>query len=89
MLQELKDTNREYPITGITKIRGRKNKRPMRQVYGAPIDFRGLRHAPLNEQGVVYLFALVARDLGFTVEDIGTSFPDCEAKRRIDRKGEQ
>ena len=40
-------------------------------------------HAPLNEQGVVYLFALVARELGFTVEAIGTSFPDCEAKRRF------
>ena len=26
------------------------------QFYGEPFDFRGLRHAPINEQGVVYLF---------------------------------
>jgi hypothetical protein len=66
LLQESKDAKREYPITqGITKTRGRKSKRLMKQEYGAPIDFRGLRHAPLNEQGVVYLFALVAIELGF------------------------
>ena len=29
-------------------------------VYGRPIDFRGLRHAPINEQGVVFLFGIVA-----------------------------
>ena len=50
------------------------------------MDFRGLRHAPINEQGVIYLFALVSRDLGFTVEAIGTRFPDCEAMRRISSK---
>jgi len=54
--------------------------------YGAPIDFRGLRHAPLNEQGVIYLFGLVAHELGFLVEAISASFPDCEAKRCVDRK---
>ena len=35
------------------------------------------------------MFALVARDLGFTAEAVGTAFPDCEAKRRIDKKGER
>jgi hypothetical protein len=53
--------------------------------YGAPIDFRGLRHAPLNEQGVVYLFGMVSYELGFLVEAVHASFPDCEAKRCIDR----
>ena len=52
--------------------------------YGAPIDFRGLRHAPINEQGVVYLFGMVSSDLGFTVEAVQGAFPDCEAKRRVD-----
>jgi hypothetical protein len=28
--------------------------------YGAPISFRGLQHAPTNEQGVVYLFGWLA-----------------------------
>lgn len=87
ILKKSNQEQREYPITKkITKAKTTKRK-VSAQEYGTPIDFRGLRHAPLNEQGVVYLFALVARDLGFTVEAIGTSFPDCEVKRRIDRKG--
>lgn len=55
-------------------------------VYGAPIDFRGLRHAPVNEQGVVFLFGMVACELGFIVEAVHAAFPDCEAKRCIDPK---
>lgn len=53
--------------------------------YGPPIDFRGLRHAPINEQGVVFLFGMVSYELGFIVEAIHASFPDCEAKRCVDR----
>ncbi len=52
--------------------------------YGPPIDFRGLRHAPINEQGVVFLFGIVSYELGFIVEAVHASFPDCEAKRCID-----
>lgn len=55
--------------------------------YGAPIDFRGLRHAPINEQGVVYLFGMVSRELGFIVEAIHSAFPDCVAKRSVDHRG--
>lgn len=58
-----------------------------RTEYGAPINFRGLRHAPTNEQGVVYLFGIVSYDLGIIVESVQASFPDCEAKRCIDPKG--
>jgi len=89
-LEKSKVEGKEYPITervARAKVSGRRQM--SKQEYGAPIDFRGLRHAPLNEQGVVYVFALVARDIGFTVEAIGTSFPDCEAKRQIDRRGER
>lgn len=57
--------------------------------YGAPIDFRGLRHAPINELGVVLLFGMVCRELGFAVEAVHAAFPDCEAKRCIDRKRER
>lgn len=82
-------SKKEYPLKS-TKITSEKIKIPKRQEYGMPIDFRGLRHAPINEQGVVYLFALVAKDLGFTVEAIGTKFPDCESMRSISgRKGER
>ena len=54
-----------------------------RPIYGQPMDFRGLRHEPVNEQGVVLLFGMVARELGYTVEAVQSGFPDCEAKRQI------
>ena len=28
-------------------------------IYGEPLNFRGLQHAPLNEQGVVFFFGIV------------------------------
>lgn len=55
-----------------------------RNTYGNPIDFRGLRHEPVNEQGVVFLFGMVARELGYHVEAVQAGFPDCEAKRQVD-----
>jgi hypothetical protein len=55
-----------------------------RPTYGSPIDFRGLRHEPVNEQGVVFLFGMLARELGYAVEAVQTGYPDCEAKRQID-----
>jgi Homing endonuclease associated repeat len=54
-----------------------------RPIYGQPMDFRGLRHEPVNEQGVVLLFGMVAKELGYTVEAVHSGFPDCEAKRQI------
>ncbi len=59
--------------------------RPL-QLYGEPIDFRGLRHAPINEQGVVYLFGMVSRELGFYIEAVQSGFPDCEGKYLYDNK---
>jgi hypothetical protein len=54
-------------------------------LFGEPIDFRGLRHAPINEQGVVYLSGMVSRELGFSVEALQQGFPDCEAKYQHDK----
>lgn len=54
--------------------------------FGEPLDFRGLRFAPVNEQGVVYLFGMVSRELGFLIESIRTEYPDCEGKRCVDTK---
>jgi hypothetical protein len=51
--------------------------------YGPFINFRGLQHEPINEQGVVFLFGMVAFELGYVVESVATGFPDCEAKRRL------
>ena len=62
---------------------GRKASKPP-QLYGEPIDFRGLRHAPINEQGVVYLFGMISRELGFSVEALQQGFPDCEGKYLFD-----
>lgn len=50
--------------------------------YGAPMNFRGVLHEPVNEPGVILLFGVLARDLGFGIESVHASFPDCEAKRR-------
>ncbi len=68
--------------------RGHNAPRKAPQLFGAPIDFRGLRHAPINEQGVVYLFGMVSRELGFSVEALQQGFPDCEGKYLHD-KGRQ
>jgi len=62
-------------------------KKPIKKVeYGEPINYRGLRHAPITEHGVVYLFGMISRDLGFIIEVIRTDFPDCEGKREIPGK---
>lgn len=61
---------------------------PTRTRYGPFLNFRGLQHAPINEQGVVFLFGIVAFDLGYVVEGVGTGFPDCEAKRCVSRSGD-
>jgi hypothetical protein len=50
---------------------------------GPILNFRGLQHEPVNEDGVIFLFGMVAHDLGFVVEHIAAEFPDCEAKRRV------
>lgn len=54
-----------------------------RITYGNPISFRALRHEPVNEQGVVLLFGMLAEELGYQIESVQHGFPDCEAKRRI------
>jgi hypothetical protein len=55
-----------------------------RATYGNPMDFRGLRHEPVNEQGVVFLFGMLAEELGYLVEAMQGRFPDCEAKRQVE-----
>ena len=84
------DANRQPPNNDSSpqspQLRPRKTwpvPRCGRPMYGNPIDFRGLRHEPVNEQGVVFLFGMLAKELGFLVEAMRVGFPDCEAKRRI------
>jgi len=53
----------------------------MQSLVGDLINFRGLVYAPLNENGVVFLFGKVAEDLNMYVEEIKPGFPDCIARR--------
>jgi hypothetical protein len=57
--------------------------------YGRLLNFPGLQHGPINEQGVVLLFGMVCSELGFVVEAVRTDYPDCEAKRRVGRKPDE
>src|SRR3990172_2184636 len=77
----------EIKIIPNTIIPEKQNKK--RIVFGEPINFRGLRFAPINEQGVVYLFGMVSRELGFLIESVRTEYPDCEGKRCCDKEKSQ
>lgn len=74
------------PPSNLTAMTSTTPVKPPSQFYGEPIDFRGLRHAPINEQGVVYLFGMVSRELGFYIEAVQQGFPDCEGKYLHDAK---
>jgi hypothetical protein len=54
-----------------------------RPICGKPTQLGPLRHEPVNEQGVVLLFGMLAKELGYLVEGVQKGFPDCEAKREI------
>ena len=53
-----------------------------KSLVGDPINFRGMANAPVNEAGVVALFSMVARDLGYYVQEIGSDFPDAILRRK-------
>lgn len=54
-----------------------------RATYGNPIHLQGFRNEPVNEHGVMILFGMLAKDLGFVIEAVQKEFPDCEARRQI------
>jgi hypothetical protein len=81
-IDDLKTNSRAQTIVEKSK---KYKKLEDRYTYGDPIDFRGLRHEPVNESGVIFLFGMVARELGYMVEAVQEGFPDCEAKRQIDK----
>jgi hypothetical protein len=53
------------------------------RLTGERIDFRAMARAPVNEQGVVAVFCMVAQELGYSIELMNTTFPDCEAMRLV------
>lgn len=54
-----------------------------KKITGELINFRGLIWAPVNEQGVVFLFGMIAHELGLQVELVRSGYPDCIARRDI------
>jgi HB1, ASXL, restriction endonuclease HTH domain len=56
-----------------------------KRMVGDPLSFDGLQYAPINEQGVVFLFGKVHNELGIVVESIQTGFPDAEGRRETHR----
>jgi hypothetical protein len=56
-----------------------------RPIYGRPLLCPELAHEPVTEQGVIFVFGMLARRLGFVVHRIQPDFPDCEAVREVAR----
>lgn len=52
-------------------------------VVGDLINFRGLVYAPINENGVIFLFGKIVEDLNMYIEEIKPGFPDCIARRFV------
>jgi hypothetical protein len=65
------------------EIRKLKPKSKMPREFGEKINLRVLQHAPMNEMGVVFLFAHLCEKLRFSVDYITTYFPDCVAKQKL------
>jgi hypothetical protein len=62
---------------------------PKSSIVGDVINFRGFVYGPVNEMGVVGLFAKISEDLGFIIEEIRAAYPDCIARRKVDRGWER
>ena len=49
---------------------------------GGILGVRGIVYEPINEQGVILLFAALCHDLGFMIEGIRSGFPDALLRRK-------
>jgi hypothetical protein len=52
-------------------------------IVGDVINFRGFVYGPVNEMGVVAIFAKISEEIGFIIEEIRAAFPDCVARRQV------
>ena len=61
-------------------------RRPLkdRPLLGAPTGLPAFPYEPVNEMGVMVLFGMLAPQLGFVIESVQSSFPDCEAKIEVE-----
>jgi len=67
-------------ITGALFPRRSLQDRPL---MGAPTQLPGLAHEPVNEMGVLVLFAMLSRQLGFIVDAVQAGFPDILARMEV------
>ncbi len=56
------------------------------QEHGDILGFRGIVYEPINEQGVILLFATLCNDIGFRIEGIRAKFPDAQLIRENPNK---
>ncbi|HDP94073.1 MAG TPA: hypothetical protein ENN40_01800 [Candidatus Aminicenantes bacterium] len=68
-----------------------KPKRPVKveRRLGEPVDFRGIRYAPVDRDGVLFLFGMLATELGFELEFVSSERPHAEGRRYFDVRREQ
>jgi hypothetical protein len=57
-----------------------------RPTFGPPMMPSGMLCGPENENGVLFLFGMVAWQLGFAVKKVQQAFPDVIALRKIDEQ---
>jgi len=57
---------------------------PDRPLLGPPTRPCGLAYEPVNEMGVMALFCMLSRQLGFVIESVQSAYPDCEAKMEVE-----
>ncbi len=56
--------------------------RIQKSIVGDPLNFDGLQYSPTNEQGVVFLFGKLHKELGIIIESIRTDFPDASGRKK-------
>src|SRR3954462_81278 len=54
-----------------------------RPLMGALTKLPGLAHEPVNEMGVLVLFAMLSRQLGFIIDAVQAGFPDLLARMEV------
>ncbi|HEY2168110.1 MAG TPA: hypothetical protein VGJ30_00675 [Candidatus Angelobacter sp.] len=57
-----------------------------RPTFGPPMTQSGMLCGPENENGVLFLFGMMAWQLGFAVKKVQQAFPDVIALRKIDEQ---
>jgi len=62
---------------------------PEKSIVGDLINFRGLVYAPMNENGVIFLFGKIADDLNMYIEEIKPGYPDCIGRRFVGKGWER